>query len=144
MNSTVLELYTLRINHFKHHNRNVTGCHLLVIQIRRMLLRSKVPQADVLVSLCVAGFNGNRFSVHGQLRTRVFEEIQIPIRVFVLSPIRRDDQIFPFVEEIRNWYYARLSRFAPNRFEQGDGLRAEFGADPPIGDVDEEGVEVRE
>lgn len=90
------------------------------------------------------GFNGNRFPIHGQLCTRVFEEIQIPVRVFILAPIRPNDQIFPFVEEIRNWYYARLSRFAPNRFEQGDGLRAEFGADPPVGDVDEEGVEVRE
>ena len=75
---------------------------------------------------------------------RVFEEIQIPVRMFVFSPIRRDDQIFPFVKKIRNRHHTRLSRFSPDGFEQEDGLCVEFTSDPSVCGVDQEGVDVHE
>jgi len=115
-----------------------------MVQIRRVSLRREFPQAGVLVSLRGVGFDGNRFPIHCQLRMRVFEEIQIPVRVLFFPPVRRDDQIFPFVKEISNRDHARLSRFSPDGFEQEDGLCAEFGADPSAGDADEEAVDVHE
>ena len=48
------------------------------------------------------------------------------------------------MKEIRDGSHARLSRFAPDRFQQQDGLRAELASDPPVREVKEESVDIHE
>ena len=64
------------------------------------------------------------------------------IHVLVLAPVGFDDQILPFVKEIRDRNHARLSRFAPDGLKQEDGLCAEPASNPPVREADEEGIEI--
>jgi len=109
-----------------------------------MFLCKILPQAGIFFSLGKACLDFDRLSLHFKGGLRLFLQIEVPIGMIVLSPVGFHDEIFPFVEEIRNRNTARQARFPSNRVQDQDGLRAELAADPPLADFDQESINPHE
>jgi len=122
----------------------MTPRHLLIVQIWRMMLGRKFPQPIIFLVRRFAALDFDSFSFDFERGARLFLQIQIPIRILILSPIRGDDQILAFKIEIRNRDDALLSRFASGGMQKQNRLRAKIASNSSAAEVEEEGVDGHE